>query len=57
MPRIVKHDGSRVPFKEEKLRGGVMRALEKRPVAIEQIDEAINRIKHNLMAAGEREVE
>ncbi len=56
MPRIVKHDGSRVPFNEDKLRGGVMRALEKRPVAIEQIDEAINRIKHNLMAAGEREV-
>ncbi|MGB5275970.1 MAG: transcriptional regulator NrdR [Gammaproteobacteria bacterium] len=57
MPRIVKRDGSRVPFKEDKLRGGVMRALEKRPVAIEQIDEALNRIKHNLMAAGEREVE
>lgn len=57
MPRIVKHDGSRVPFKEDKLRGGVMRALEKRPVPIEQIDEALNRIKHNLLAAGEREVE
>ncbi|MBT8127723.1 MAG: transcriptional repressor NrdR [Gammaproteobacteria bacterium] len=57
MPRIVKRGGSRVPFNEDKLRGGVMLALEKRPVAIEQIDEALNRIKHNLMAAGEREVE
>lgn len=56
MPRIIKHDGRRVPFSEDKLRGGVMRALEKRPVSMERIDEAINRIKHNLQAAGEREV-
>ena len=56
MPRIVKNDGSRVPFKEEKLRSGVMRALEKRPVSTEQVEEALNRIKHNLLAAGEREV-
>ena len=57
MPRIVKRDGSRMPFNEDKLRGGVLRALEKRPVSIEQIDEALNRLKRNLMAAGEREIE
>ena len=56
MPRIVKQDGSRMPFKEEKLSAGVMRALEKRPVSTEQVDEAINRIKHQLLAAGEREI-
>ncbi len=56
MPRIVKQDGSRMPFKEDKLCTGVMRALEKRPVSTEQVDEAINRIKHQLLAAGEREV-
>ena len=56
MPRIVKQDGSRMPFKPEKLSAGVMRALEKRPVSTEQIDAAINRIKHQLLAAGEREV-
>ncbi len=56
MPRIVKQDGSRVAFDEAKLCAGVMRALEKRPVSIEQVDEAINCIKHNLRAAGEREV-
>ncbi|MCK4833874.1 MAG: transcriptional regulator NrdR [Gammaproteobacteria bacterium] len=56
MPRIVKQDGSRMPFKEEKLSSGVMRALEKRPVSTEQIDEALNRIRHQLLAAGEREV-
>jgi len=56
MPRIVKQDGSRMPFKEEKLAAGVMRALEKRPVNTEQVDEALNRIKHQLLAAGEREI-
>jgi len=56
MPRIVKQDGSRMPFKEEKLAAGVMRALEKRPVNTEQIDDALNRIKHQLLAAGEREI-
>ena len=56
MPRIVKQDGSRMPFKEDKHCAGVMRALEKRPVSTEQIDEALNRIKHQLLAAGEREI-
>ena len=56
MPRIVKQDGSRMPFKSEKLSSGVMRALEKRPVSTEQIDAAINSITHKLLAAGEREV-
>ena len=32
MPRIVKRDGSREPYNEAKLRSGVMRSLEKRPV-------------------------
>jgi len=56
MPRIVKQDGSRMPFKSEKLCAGVMRALEKRPVSTEQIDSAINSITHKLLSAGEREV-
>ena len=56
LPRIVKHDGSREPFQEEKLRGGMLHALEKRPVETERIEEAVNRIKRKLLAAGEREV-
>lgn len=56
MPRVVKRDGSREPFIEEKLRGGIMHALEKRPVETERVEDAINRIKRKLMAAGEREV-
>lgn len=56
MPRLIKRDGSRVAFDEEKLRAGMMRALEKRPVSSERIEAAIRRIKHRLRAGGEREV-
>src|SRR5690554_7046433 len=53
MPRVVKQDGTRQPFDEEKLRAGLMKALEKRPVSIEQIDAALNRIKYRLRARSE----
>jgi len=56
MPRIIKRDGSREPFNEDKLRNGLMRALEKRPVSVEQTENAINRIKSELRATGEREI-
>jgi len=56
MPHIVKQDGSRVPFDEEKLRRGMHRALEKRPVDTEKVEAGINRIKHQLRATGDREV-
>ena len=56
MPRIVKRDGTRMTFDEEKLRSGIMRALEKRPVQLDAIEAAINRIKYNLRATGDREV-
>lgn len=56
MPRVIKRDETREPFDEEKLRSGLLRALEKRPVSIEQIEGAISHIKHNLRATGEREV-
>jgi len=57
MPRVIKRDGSRVPFDENKLRNGFLRALEKRPVAMDQIEDALNRIRHKMRASGEREVE
>lgn len=56
LPRIVKRDGSREPFNEDKLRAGLQRALEKRPVSVEAVEDAINRIKHSLRSLGEREV-
>ena len=56
LPRVIKRDGSRVPFAEERLRAGMLRALEKRPVESERIEQAVGRIKRALMARGEREV-
>jgi len=56
LPRLVKRDGSRVPFDEEKLRNGMLRALEKRPVSVELIEASVSQIKHKLRAKGEREL-
>ena len=57
MPRIIKTDGSREPFNEDKLRNGLVRALEKRPVSVEETENAINKLKSQLRATGEREVQ
>jgi transcriptional repressor NrdR len=57
MPQVIKHDGRREPFNEEKLKAGFERALEKRPVSVELIDASINRIKKRLRAMGDREVD
>lgn len=57
MPRIIKQDGTRQMFDEIKLRSGFTKALEKRPVSIEKIEESISHIKHKLLSAGEREVD
>jgi len=56
MPRIVKRDGSRVPFDDQKLLQGMLKALEKRPVSMETIEKAVSQIQHNLRATGDREV-
>lgn len=56
LPRIVKSDESREPFSAAKLSSGFQKALEKRPVSVEAIDEAVARVKHRLLVAGEREV-
>lgn len=57
MPRIIKQDGSRVPYDEVKLRTGIQRALEKRPVNTEDVEAAMGRIERRLRATGEREVD
>jgi transcriptional repressor NrdR len=56
MPKVIKTDGTREPFDDAKLRAGLQRALEKRPVSVERIETAINQIKHTLQSTGEREL-
>ncbi|MBL8527552.1 MAG: transcriptional repressor NrdR [Burkholderiales bacterium] len=57
MPQIVKENGMRQAFDEQKIRTGFARALHKRPVPAEHVDEAIERIKQKLLSLGEREVQ
>jgi len=56
MPVVVKGDRAREAFDEAKLRAGMEKALEKRPVPREQIDEAVSRIVHQVRVLGDREV-
>jgi len=56
MPRVIKGDGSRQPFDDEKLKAGILRAVEKRPVSVEDVEAAISHIQSKLRGLGEREV-
>ena len=56
VPKIIKNNGNREPFNEDKLRRGIQHALEKRPVSSDDVEKAISRIIHQLRATGEREV-
>ncbi|AAO08853.1 TPA: transcriptional regulator NrdR [Vibrio vulnificus] len=56
MPKVIKSNGNREPFNEDKMVGGIQRALEKRPVSADAIELAISMIKSKLRATGEREV-
>ena len=56
MPMVIKNDGSRDTFDELRLRSGMLRALEKRPVSAEQIEDAISHIKRQLIGIEAREI-
>ena len=55
-PRIIKQDGRREAFDMQKLRTGMLRALEKRPVSSENLEDALRRIETRIRASGEREL-
>ena len=57
MPRVVKRDDRREPFDHSKLRNGMVSALQKRPVASEEIERLLERVTHRLQSVGEREVD
>jgi transcriptional repressor NrdR len=56
LPRVIKRDGSRVPFDGRKIRSGMMRALEKRPVGTQEVEAALARINRRLVSSGEGEI-
>jgi len=57
LPQVVKQNGEREEFSDDKLRVSFMRALHKRPVATELVDAAIDHISQKVLSLGEREIE
>jgi len=55
-PRIIKENGEREEFSEEKLRNGMLRALEKRPVETREIERAIRTLLRDIRGAEEAEI-
>ncbi len=56
MPKVVKKDGAREPFDDEKLRNGVLRSVEKLPIDVERVEDCISRILSRIRGVGEREI-
>ena len=56
LPRIVKRDGRREPFETEKLKSGILHALEKRPVSTDQVEKVVDHIRRLSLAYGDREI-
>lgn len=57
MPMIIKRDGRRKLFNMENLRAGMLRALEKRPVSADALEEAMIAITQKIRRTGEREID
>lgn len=56
LPQVIKSDSRRESFNEDKLRAGLSRALEKRPVTAEAVEAMVARLRHRMITSGEREV-
>jgi transcriptional repressor NrdR len=56
LPRVVKRDNTRSTFDQDKLRAGMLKALEKRPISSEQVEAVILRLMKKLRSLGEREI-
>lgn len=56
LPRVIKSDGNRERFDESKIRRGLVKALEKRPVESDAIEQVVNRIEKQLTSEGVREI-
>ena len=56
LPRIIKSDGERQPFNGTKLKAGMLRALEKRPLSSEEVDAVFGNVLTQIRQLGEREI-
>ena len=53
---VIKKDGRREPYDREKIKKGILRAVEKRPVALEKVEQVIQTIEKRLPYNNENEV-
>jgi transcriptional repressor NrdR len=56
LPLVVKKDGTREPFDRAKIRAGLQKACEKRPISIDVIDEVTDRIERRFQDTGDKEI-
>ena len=56
LPMVIKQNGERQAFSAEKRRNGLLRAIEKRPVSVNKINQLIEDIENRLRISGDREV-
>ena len=56
LPRVIKSNGERQPFNGSKLKKGMLRALEKRPLSAEEIDTVFGKILKRIRTSGVREI-
>jgi transcriptional repressor NrdR len=57
LPMVIKKDGRREPFDRAKILAGLKKACSKRPVAVDVIEKAVDRIERELEEAGEKEIQ
>lgn len=55
-PLVIKKDGKREAFSSDKIRIGLKKALEKRPISAEHIDEIVKKIENSIIEKGEAEI-
>lgn len=55
-PNVIKSDGSREAFSEQKLRAGMLKALEKRPVETREVERAIRNLVREIRTFEESEI-
>ena len=56
MPLVVKKDGRREPYDREKLISGLQKAVEKRPVSMDQLEALVAEVEARVLERGEKEV-
>jgi transcriptional repressor NrdR len=56
LPMVVKKDGRREPFNHEKIRAGIQRACQKRPISINDIDDFVDSLGQLFQEIGQREI-